>query len=214
MANDFPPWAAYRALKAGQLVSLDKCPGVRPVGIRESWDRLTAKCILFIAGGKTKEEYGVDQLCAGLKAGIEVASMPCVPYGTRTRLRRNAFLLVDAKNAFNEGNRTAMCWTVRHLWPSGARFTLNCYRHWSTLVNRSANVTQGDPLSMVAYGILLLPLIRTLKAEIPEVGQPWYADDAGAGGAFKGIRQYFEKLQEKGPRRGYFPEPSKSILIV
>jgi hypothetical protein len=33
-------------------------------------------------------------------------------------------------------------------------------------------------------------------------------------GTFAGIRQYFEKLQEKGPRRGYFPEPSKSILVI
>jgi hypothetical protein len=92
-------------------------------------------------------------------------------------------------------------------------------------VNRSAKgtglflhskegVTQGDPISMVAYGILLLPLIRTLKSEIPEVNQPWYADDAGAGGTSKGIRRYFEALQEKGPCRGYFPEPSKSILIL
>jgi hypothetical protein len=27
---------------------------------------------------------------------------------------------MDAKNAFNEQNRTAMVWTVRHEWPSGA----------------------------------------------------------------------------------------------
>jgi hypothetical protein len=31
------------------------------------------------------------------------------------------FLLIDAKNAFNEQNRTAMLWTtVYHEWPSGA----------------------------------------------------------------------------------------------
>jgi hypothetical protein len=32
MANDMPPWAAYQALKAGRLVALDKCPGVRTHG--------------------------------------------------------------------------------------------------------------------------------------------------------------------------------------
>jgi hypothetical protein len=118
-----------------------------------------------------------------------------------------------------------MLWTVRHKWPSGARFTFNCYRHWSALVVRfpqghaytifsREGVTQGDPLAMVAYGLLLLPLIRDLKRELPDVNQPWYADDSGAGGNFAGIRSYFERLQEKGPRRGYFPEPSKSILVV
>jgi hypothetical protein len=135
------------------------------------------------------------------------------------------FLLVDAANAFNEGNRIVMFWTLRHEWPSGARFAFNCYRHWAILVVRGENgyalfihskegVTQGDPLAMAAYGILLLPLIRQLKREIPDVSQPWYADDAGAGGNFGSLRRYFERLQELGPSRGYFPEPSKSILVV
>jgi hypothetical protein len=67
---------------------------------------------------------------------------------------------------------------------------------------------------MVAYGILLLLLIQLLKDEVQDVKQPWYADDAGMGGTLSGIRGYFKKLQEQGPRWGYFPEPDKSILIV
>jgi hypothetical protein len=43
--------------------------------------------------------------------------------------------------------------------------------------------------------------------------QTWYADDAGAGGKFDAIKRHFEKLEEIGPNYGYFPEPSK-ILIV
>jgi hypothetical protein len=35
-------------------------------------------------------------------------------------------------------------------------------------------VTQGDPLSMYAYGMGILLLIRVLKQEFPEVKQPWY----------------------------------------
>jgi hypothetical protein len=108
-------------------------------------------------------------------------------------------------------NRTAMLWAIRHEWPSGARFAFNCYRHWATLMIRGNNgtgavlfskegVTQGDPLAMVAYGIGLLPIIRQLKAEFPAVEQPWYADDAGAGGSFQGIRAYFQRLQEIGPK--------------
>ena len=37
--------------------------------------------------------------------------------------------LVDARNGFNELQRLAMLWTVRHRWAVGARFALNCYRH-------------------------------------------------------------------------------------
>jgi hypothetical protein len=136
------------------------------------------------------------------------------------------FLLIDhARNAFNELNRTIMLWKVRHEWPSGARFTFNCYKHWSILVIRGNNgtgvmlfskegVTQGDPISMFAYGVGVLPLIRQLKKQFPEVGQPWYADDAGAARNFDSIRSHFIRLQEIGPNFGYFPEISKSIIVV
>jgi hypothetical protein len=49
---------------------------------------------------------------------------------------------------------------------------------------------------------------------VPDVHQPWYADDTGAGGQFKRIRLKFEKLQELRPLRGYFPEPDKSNIVV
>jgi hypothetical protein len=67
---------------------------------------------------------------------------------------------------------------------------------------------------MFAYGLGILPLIRKLKSEFTYVNQPWYADDAGAGGNFRSIRLFFKRLQELGPDFGYFPEPSKSILVV
>ena len=100
-----------------------------------------------------------------------------------------------------------MLWTIRHEWPAGARFAFNCYRHWATLVIRGKQgtcvvifskegVTQGDPLSMFGYGIGVLPLIRRLKEEFPSVKQPWYADDAGAGGHFTELRAFMEWLQE------------------
>ena len=64
-----------------------------------------------------------------------------------------------------------MLWAVRHEWPSGALFALKLYRHWATLVIRVGDitghflyskegVTQGDTLTMVAYGMGILPLIR------------------------------------------------------
>ena len=100
------------------------------------------------------------------------------------------FLLVDARNAFNELNREVMLWVIRHEWPQGARFVFNCYQHWATLlvrgnkqgsgflVHSKEGVTQGDPLAMVSYGVGILPLIRHLKAKAPTLHQSWYADDA------------------------------------
>jgi hypothetical protein len=44
--------------------------------------------------------------------------------------------------------------------------------------------------------------------------QPWYADDAGARAKFDEIERFFRRLCEIGPLFGYYPEPTKSILIV
>ena len=75
-------------------------------------------------------------------------------------------------------------------------------------------VTQGDPLAMIAYGIGVLPLILELREAHPRVTQPWYADDAGAGGTFAEVQAHFQDLQVWGPARGYYREPTKSILVV
>ena len=226
LANTHPPWAAYRALINGRLVAIDKCPGVRPVGIGELFRRLVAKCVLLVAGEEAQIACGVDQLCGGLEAGIEggIHAMSSI-WDAHSFEEQWGFLLVDARNAFNEGNRGHMLWNVRHEWPSGSRFTFNCYRHYAVMIVRCADgtavfvvsregVTQGDPLAMIAYAILMLPLVRRLKAEVPDCHQPWYADDAAAGASFPSIRVFWDKLCELGPAFGYFPEPTKSILVV
>jgi hypothetical protein len=135
LANSFPPWAAYRALMAGRLVALDKSPGVCPIGVGETWWRLAAKATLLVCGCDAKEQFGIDQLCAGLEAGIE-GGIHAINELWRQHEEEEewGFLLVDAANAFNELNGTAMLWTIRHEWPSSARFAFNCYRHWATLL--------------------------------------------------------------------------------
>ena len=57
----------------GRLVTLDKQPGVRLLGIGESWIRAVAKLVLAKLGRDGKAACGSTQLCAGLKAGIEGA---------------------------------------------------------------------------------------------------------------------------------------------
>ena len=75
-------------------------------------------------------------------------------------------------------------------------------------------VTQGDPLDMIVYGIGLLPFIREIQDAPPHVTQPWYTDDAGSEGKFGHILEHFKELQARGPPGGYFPELTKSILVV
>ena len=67
---------------------------------------------------------------------------------------------------------------------------------------------------MITYGIGILPLIRELQGAHPRVTQPWYADDTGAGGRFTNIMEHLRDLQAWGPAWVYYPEPTKSILVV
>ena len=72
MANSASPWAAYHTLTACRLVTLDKRPGVLPVGIRETIRRDLAKIVMRAAGDQAKTACGNLQLC--LEAGIEGAT--------------------------------------------------------------------------------------------------------------------------------------------
>ena len=76
------------------------------------------------------------------------------------------------------------------------------------------DVTQGDPLAMIAYRIGILPLINNIKQELPDITYPWYADDSRALGTFVRLKTYFYSLTHQYPGRGYHPKPSKSVLIV
>ena len=167
------------------------------------------------------------QLAGGLEAGIEGAiHVMRVLWEEHKKEEDWGFLIIDACNAFNEENRTAMLWAVRNEWPSGAQFTFNTYHNWETLVVRdigdgSGNflhskegLIQGNPLVMIAYGIGVLPLIRELRDAHPRVTHPCYADGAGVGGTFDQVQTPLWDMQARGPAQGYCPEPTKSILVV
>ena len=89
---------------------MKKCPGVRPIGIGDIFRRLVCKIFLSITGNKATRACGTDQLSCGLEAGIE-GSIRHV----RSLWEENSdsedpwgVLLIDARNAFNEGNRKRM----------------------------------------------------------------------------------------------------------
>ena len=55
----------------GRLISLDKCPKVRPVGVGETSRQTLAKCVLVVTRADAKEVCRMEQLCDFLEAGIE-----------------------------------------------------------------------------------------------------------------------------------------------
>ena len=81
------------------------------------------------------------------------------------------------------------------------------------ILHISKGVEQGDTLAMIAYRIGILPVIKNLKRSVPDVPQPWYADDAILD-IFAIFETYFYLHTLQGPGRGYHSEPTKSVLIV
>ena len=78
--------------------------------------------------------------------------------------------------------------------------------------------TQGNPSAMAIYAIAIIPLILLLVAEANQVDNTTktaaYPDDLTAAGTTMGLRNWWETLCRLRPKFGYFPEGSKSWLIV
>ena len=71
--------------------------------------------------------------------------------------------------------------------------------------------TQGCPLAMAMYALSLSPLLKTLNGLCRQV---WYADDATGCDKLERLRLWYDTLLANGPKYGYFPNPSKCILLV
>ena len=146
----------------------------------------------------------------------------CMQY---LRMRKQAVLLVDAANAFNCVNRQVFLHNICIICPPIATYVRNCY----TLPSRlfiiggseipSEGTTQGDPTAMSIYALAIIPLvlmIMEIMSTSPDNISKMvaYADDFTAGGTVKDLKYWWETLCEVGLKFGYYPEVSKTWLIV
>ena len=176
------------------------------------WQRLPA---LYVIRDGIQAAAGSHQLCVGQIAGMEDAV-----HAVRSVFNHNdsdAILLVDATNAFNSLNRSVALHNIQQLCPPLARIFIYTYRcpassfvSGDTILSEEGT-SQGDPLAMPMYAIAMIPLIRCLNNDVTQV---WYADDACACGRLSSLCQCWDKLCKLGPGFGYFPNASKTWLIV
>ena len=200
---------------ACRLIALDKCPGVRPIGIGDTARRIITKAVLRILRDDIQDAAGSVQLCAGQISGCE-AAVHTVREGF-ARDDTEAILLVDASNAFNSINRMSALHNIRHLCPSIATILINCYRAPTNLfiegdtIYSQEGTTQGDPLGMPMYALATVPLIKSLPTSVNQV---WYADDAAATGKIADLREWWDEISRLGPSYGYYANGSKTWLVV
>ena len=215
---------------ANRLIPLDKGadkfgnPGVRPIGVGEILRRIVGKVIVGCIRDDIIQAAGPLQTCAGLKSGIEASIHAMRKIFEREETE--ALLLVDAENAFNNLNRKTAIHNIRELCPPFFRFLSNTYQTPSKMIiNDQTKVdcilseegsTQGDVAAMGMYAIGTRPLLDILhnKTDTSKCQQVWYADDSSAAGFLEEIRKWWATLNDVGPKFGYHPKPSKTILIV
>ena len=204
------------AFTACRLCPLDKCPGVRPIGISEVSRRIIGKAIMQVVSKDVQNAAGSLQLSAGQVAGNETAV-----HAMRELFRdqdSEGVLLVDAKNAFNSLNRKAALWNIKVLCPSLAPVVINTYREDVELfvggetIYSSEGTTQGDPLAMAIYSIAITPLIRLVSGS--NTKQLWFADDAAGSSKLHALRRWWDDLAEHGPAFGYLVNGAKTWLVT
>ena len=210
---------------AGRLVALDKCPGetpmqIRPIGIGEVLRRIVGKSIMTLLKSDISQAAGPLQACAGHKGGVEAAvhAMKEVFQDANTE----AVILVDASNAFNSMNRQTALHNMQLICPEMSTYLLNTYRSPPSLfVANSKGVqilseegcTQGDNAGMAFYACNTVPLI-TLLHQNSTCKQAWFADDSAAAGQLENIKNWWDILNINGPTLGYFPNSTKTWLIL
>ena len=207
------------AFVACRLIPLDKCPGIRPIGIGEVPRRIVSKAVMSIVHDDVITSAGPLQVCAGQEGGAEAAA----------HAMRHVFdsseemgvLLVDATNAFNSLNRTTALLNMKFICPSLEIILNNTYQSPIRMflpggeeILSHEGTTQGDPLGMAMYALAITPIIAKLNHHHKEISQVWFADDATGSGTCEDLRAWWDELIKIGPKFGYHPNAIKTHLVV
>ena len=160
--------AGLSTLVACRLIPLNKCPGVRPIGVGEVLRRIIGKAVMRIVRPDVVRAAGSLQVCAGLE-GVCAAAVHAMHEIVRNEATEG-ILLVDAANTFNNLNRKATLHNMKFICPALATVLNNTYQPPTRMfvsgggeVRSSEGTTQGDPLGMAMYALAVIPLIDKLQ---------------------------------------------------
>ena len=166
-----------------------------------------------------KEPAGPLQTCAGHPVGAEapIHAMQKIFNDDNT----DAIPLIDATNAFNCMNRSVALRNTYVICPAIATYVSNTYRHpcrpfvaGGAEIKSQEGTTQGHPLPMPWFSLNTVPVIRSLRNQVPSVKQVWLADDASGGGKLRDLREWYNLIVSQGKKSGYYVNEKKCWLIL
>ena len=105
------------------LISLDKSPGVRPIGVGEALRRIIGKAIMAVLKLDILNVTGYQQLCARLESGCNVAVHAVMDFFKEDT--PHGFIQIDASNAFNLTNWTLLLHNMKILCSEIATYINN-----------------------------------------------------------------------------------------
>ena len=213
-----------KAFLSCRLIPVDKNPCLRLIGVGEVLRRIAGKVIVSVLKNDIIDCNGSLQVCAGQEAGIEAAvHLLNSMYNDENN---DAVLLVDASNAFNSLNREVFLHSISYISPAISVSVKNCYNFSLRLfiiggkeLESNKGTTQVDPVSMAIYGIGVTLLINMLVDIVVNSTESQdralvYADDFSAAAKLEGPRKWCDTLTIIRPKFGYYPEPTKTWLLV
>uniref|UniRef100_A0A1X7V3G7 Uncharacterized protein n=1 Tax=Amphimedon queenslandica TaxID=400682 RepID=A0A1X7V3G7_AMPQE len=140
-----------------RLIVLDKCPGIRPIGIGKTPRRLICKAVPLYFREDINFVGGCQASVHSMRSALESSDVV-------------ALLLVHASNAFNSLNRGVAMRNILTICPAFARIIINIYHTDTNLFIGDQTIfsyegtTQGDPSAMSIYALATVPLIRRLSS--------------------------------------------------
>ena len=117
--------ASLESLVACRLISLNKNPGLRPIGVGEVFWRISGKVVMMIDKQDVMKTAGSLQVCAGQETGAETAIQAV--HDILKDHTTEAVLLIDTENAFNAINMKAMVHNISVICPIIHTYISSCY---------------------------------------------------------------------------------------
>ena len=213
--------AALPYLTSASLFGANKKDGgVRPIAVGETLRRLVSKCAVASVRRDAVSILAPLQLGFGVRGGCESIILAANLCHTRAR-SGTTFCLVDFQNAFNEVDRSTFLLEVRNQLPAISSWVEACYGkqarphlfYGKESFLSCQGVMQGDPLGPLIFSLALLPILRRVQEEAPQLDlHCWFLDDGTLCGPHDEIVKAVRILEEECPKIGLTLSVQKTII--